>query len=208
MQFYEQLGYFSSIILFLITLLYGLRTLNHTKWERTFFTYLLFLTIQDIVSKFLWFYGHNNLHVLHVFNYLEWATLSVYYWQFNRNNRVLPLLAIASLLSLFVGSIFIYAFDEFQMLGFFGLKLFIVITSLREVVLHQIDGQQRCYWINLGLALSAAVNMIIFSFGKLLIKVDQETQVRLWLFNALVFLISLSLYLYQLHPKFKWKTKS
>ena len=209
MQLYELLGFFSSALLFLVTFFYGFYLSGKPSWLKFFFVYLFFLSLQDLISKYLWFHGQNNLIVLHVYNYFEWAGISLFYRRLNRSGGLfLSVGVLASLFLLITGSLFLYKLNEFQTLGFFGLKLFILTMSIREITLQQLEGKSRCIWINAGLILSSSVSLLIFSFGNLLIGVEKELQTKLWIFNSIVFIVSLALYSYELLPKSKWNLKT
>jgi hypothetical protein len=139
--------------------------------------------------------GESNLFVLHGFSYLECILMGLFYRSFYRGRARLVLSVAVGfvLLCLLGGSIYAYPFDGYNELGFFVLKLFMIVISTRELYLHSLEPQKHYYFINLGLLLSAVINLVLFSFGNLLTEVAANTQKSLWILNSIVFIISLLL---------------
>ncbi|MBL4708698.1 MAG: hypothetical protein JKY48_09705 [Flavobacteriales bacterium] len=147
------------------------------------------------------------MSVLQVFNYAEWMFLSIFYILFYEKGKRRKIWALSFFvfLTLFIGSVFLYEFSEYNVIGYFALKIFIISMSIREIYQYQFGEKNHYYFINIGLLLSAAVNLVIFTFGNKLSDFSVEVQKGLWLFNATVFIITLMLFMYELLLVTKWK---
>lgn len=204
---YKVVAYLGLVILFGITVLYGLKRKKLSKALKVFSIYLLCMLISDLISKYLFLVQQNNLSVLHIFNYAEWILLSTFYISFyeKRKRPRVWTLSFFVFIFLFLGSIFLYGIEEYNVIGYFALKIFIIAMSIREIYLYQFGEETHYYFINIGLLISAAVNLVIFTFGNKLSDFSPEVQSGLWVFNAIVFIITLSLFAYELILVTKWK---
>ena len=195
------------VILFLTTILYGVRFKKESRSLKIFFIYLLGLLINDVISKYLWINKVENLAVLHLFNYFEIILLTAFYLSFYKKKKRKLIIWVSSgiaMLMLLFSSVFLYGLNEYNVVGFFALKLFVIIMAVREIYWYQFSDEMHCYFINTGLLLSAVVNLAIFTFGNLLTTFEKEMQMWLWIFNAIVFIITLSLIAYELRLSKLW----
>lgn len=209
MVLYQIVGYLSVLVLFLVTVLYASKFRELTPWLRYFLIYLMVLLINDILSKYLWLNRINNLAVLHIYNYAEWLILSLYYLQFHsgKQRKWVRMFSVIALLVLLYGTVFLYDLDQFNVIGFFALKLFILLLSLYEIYRYLMEESGKAYYLHIGMALTACVTLCIFSFGNLLLQVSTETQTWLWIFNAVIFILSLGFYTWEWLTQFKWNQK-
>lgn len=204
---YKAIAYFGLVFLALSTLFYGWYLKRLSIPLKLFFIYLIGLLLSDIISKYLWSQQINNLFILHIFNYFEWGMLTLFYVKFypEKERKKIGTVALVVLLGLVIGSLFFHKLNEYNVMGFFVLKLFIISMSIREIYYYQFNGGNRSYFINIGLLLSAVVNLAIFSFGNLLSTFNPEIQMGLWVFNGTIFIVSLTLINYELFQLKPWK---
>lgn len=194
-------------LLIVDVLLYSYKYSKLSKSLKLFLAYLIALLISDLISKYLWFNNESNLAVLHIFNYIEWVLLMCFYIQFYKPTErtlIWTLFGISGLL-LLIGSFFLYDVEEYNVLGFFSLKLFIIIMSVREIYWYQFGDENHYYFINIGLLLTSVVSSAIFTFGNVLSTFSKETTTSLYVFNGLVFCISLVLIMYELLKIKRWE---
>ena len=99
---------------------------------------------------------------------------------------------------LLYGTIFLYELKSYNELGFFMLKLFVIAMTTRELYCCSLGSGKHYYFLNVGLLISAVINLVLFSFGNLLTAVSASTQKSLWTLNGLIFIVSLVLIFYEL----------
>ncbi len=194
-------------LLLLDVLLYASQYSKLSKSLKRFFVYLLSLFLSDLVSKYLWIQDENNLAILHLFNYVEWMLLMSFFLCFYKKGerKLIWVLFGVSGIMLLLGSVFLYSLNEYNVVGFFSLKLFIIVMSVREIYWYQFGNESHYYFINIGLLLTSVVSSAIFTFGNVLSTFSKETTTSLYVFNGLVFCISLLLIMYELHKIKRWE---
>lgn len=168
------------------------------------------MLLADLVSKWLWFNGQNNLLASQLFNLIELVLITIFYLNFSskrKSNLILPS-AITVGLIMVSSAFLIYDLYEFNVIGSFVFKFFVIVFSLRELFLHKLEGRNRCYWINLGLLISAVVNIGTLSFLNVLTQYSYEAQTGIWIFNASIFILTLVFYGIEIMNEKKWKLTS
>ncbi len=210
MDSFKVLGVVSTLLILGLTVLYGLNYKKNKRWVKLFFAYLLFLLIGDLISKWMWVQGQNNLLITQLFNMVELVVLTLFYLRFalgKRRKLILGLATTVAAINLFSG-FYIYDIHEFNVIGFFAFKFFIILFSLRELFYHKMEGGNRCFWINVGLLLNSSVNVAILSFLNILSQYSSESQIGIWIFNAMVYSVALLLYGIEILNENKWKLTS
>lgn len=200
----------SLIVLTGVTVLYGLSYKGSKSWIKLFFIYLVIMLFSDLIGKWMWLNGQNNLLVSQVFNYIELLLITVFYLNFaldKKTSFILPS-AIGVGLIMIGTTLFVYDFQEFNVIGFFSFKFFVILFSLRELYLHKMEDHSRCYWINMGLLITSAVNVATLSFVNILTGYSNEAQTSVWIFNALIYIVALSFYGVEILKENKWKLTS
>ncbi len=211
MIIYTIIAGITLLLLAIASMMFGVKFSRANKWAKLFSLYLFSLFSVEIIGKILWFNGENNLSLLHGFCYVEWLILTLFFLANQKEKSDLWFILSGSLFALFVmtfGSLFMYDFDTFNVVGFFGLKLYLMVLSLRELYLFYFERKQLSKLIHFGLILSAIVSMVVFSFGNLLSSIAANDQVYLWLFNASAFWMSLILYMSEIRFNASWKVQN
>ncbi|QNR24550.1 hypothetical protein [Croceimicrobium hydrocarbonivorans] len=133
--------------------------------------------------------------MLNIFVYFEWMACSLFYYFCCPKKYHRPLL-IASLLVLFIlglGSFYFHSFYEYNVIGLFALKLFILSLSIRELYRYHLYSDGNYLYINLAFLFTTTINLVLFSFGNILSTLEADTQKLLWIINGLIFIGSLLL---------------
>ncbi len=145
----------------------------------------------------------------HLFNYVELIILTNFFAQFYplMKRKFIYLLGLFTLMFLLIGSFFFYELYEYNVLGFFALKIFVIALSIREIYQYYFSNENHYFYINLGFIITSIVNLSIFTFGNILMdmRAEKEHFKILWIVNAAIFIISLFLYLYELYKIRQWK---
>lgn len=207
MKAFELIAYSSLLLLYAVTILYGIKLSALSKALRLIFIFLLALSISESIGKYLWIHNKTNLGVLHLFSYVEWFLMTWFYALFypKKNKWLIGLASFIVVGSLLTGSLFFYNLKEYNVIGFFSLKLFVVVMSIRELYQYHLVSKNHYYFVNLALLLSGVVSLTIFSFGNVLKMLSASIQEWLWIINGLVFIIGLFLMFVELQKNKKWK---
>lgn len=192
MNTFKIVAYAGLCLLYLATILFGINYKKLPYSLRVIFFFLLGLSISESISKYLWERSMENIFLLHLFGYAEWFLLSLFYSCFNKG-KLKPIFIGMSLLVIafmLLGSIFFYQLNEYNIIGFFGLKVFIILFSTRELYLYYFGKKKHYYFINLAFLITSVINLVLFSFGNILKSLSADNQKWLWILNGIIFILS------------------
>jgi hypothetical protein len=105
------------------------------------------------------------------------------------------------------GSIFINKTSEFNILGYFVLKLFVIILGLIEIYKNQLVSKEHFYYINIGIVFSSIVSICYFTFWNLRLTeaFSKEGKLILNTVNAAAFAFGLLFYFVEFYKSKLWK---
>lgn len=187
--------------------LYGIVLKKSSAKIRLFFFYLTCLFLADVISKYYALTSESNLLVLHLFNYVELIIITLYFAKNEKSNSKRLIFIFSGIVAFLMlsNSIFWHEFDEFQVVGYFSLRLFIVLICLRELYLRYFENKAINTFIVTGLCFSSAIYLAIFSFGNVLAQFSFEEQYIIWYFNAAIFALAQVFYGLEVIVTQKWK---
>lgn len=208
MEFSKVIAYIGTFILILTTLIYAFHFNKLNKRLKVFFVFIFLLTVSESIGTYLFYYKQNNIFMWHIFNYVELIVLSIFYAQFYplAKRKFIYLLALFTSMFLLIGSFFFYDLYEYNVLGFFALKIFVISMSIREIYQYYFGAVKHYFYINLGFIITSIINLSIFTFGNILMEMraEKENFKILWIVNTSVFIVSLFLYMYELYKFRRW----
>lgn len=200
------MGYLFSLfatILFLI----NYKKLNQSL--KIFSAFLGLLTAVNIIGGILGsIYKMPNVFLWHYFNYIELFFMSWFFLNFYEKKLKPTVLvaAIAVFLSMLYGSLFINKITEFNILGFFSLKLFLIVLSMIEVYKSQLVSTKHYYYLNIGTIVISVVNVCFFTFWNL--RLTELFTFRgtliLNITNSLAFIVGILFYIIEFYKSKLW----
>jgi hypothetical protein len=105
------------------------------------------------------------------------------------------------------GSIFINPITEFNILGYFVLKLMIIVLGLIEIYKNQLVSKEHYYYLNIGIVFSSIVSICYFTFWNLRLTdaFSKEGKMVLMIVNSSAFIIGLLFYFVEFYKSKLWK---
>lgn len=163
-----------------ITTAYALFLYKQLGHELKVFSYFLFLSgAIQITSLLFWFFGENNLPLLHIYVAGGFLCLAWFYKTVLNdfiNSKIIWGTTIAFLCFSILNSIFIQDIFTFNSHALTVESILIIILSLSTFILFlkdivretRVDSLQSLNWINSGLFIYYSSSLIIFYFGEII----------------------------------------
>ena len=201
----SKLGMISSILIASIFLF------NYKKLNRSLKIFSIFfglLALVNLVGSIIGSLKIHNVFLWHSFNYVELFFMTWFFLSFY-NGKAKTTVKVSALLILFImlyGSVFINTINEFNVLGFFVMKLFVIILSMIEVYKNQLVSNKHYYYLNIGTIITSIVSLCYFTFWNL--RLDNffpaEGKKVLMITNAVGFIVGVLFYLAEFYKSKLW----
>ncbi|NBG67336.1 hypothetical protein [Acidiluteibacter ferrifornacis] len=209
MDIYVFFVYAGHVIGFLIALLY-LFNFNKLLFElRIFTTFLFLLASINLLGHIFVFYKIHNVFLWHYFNYVEWFFMSWFFLRFydSKFKKYVQIFSTIVLICMLYGSIFINQSNEFNVIGYFALKLMVIILGIVEIYKNQLVSKAHYYYLNIGSVLISIVSVCYFTFWNLRLTdiFTKEAHVILNTVNAAAYAIGLLFYFVEFYKSKLWK---
>ncbi len=174
------IGSFINTFSFVPTLLMALYTLFvYRKLPPELKTFSLFVFLSgliELVSRIYWFYGMNNMPLLHLYVAGGFVCLALFYKQVLKNiinAKIISFTLIAFLLFTIINSLFIQPITTFNSNALTAEAMIIVVLSLSTYIFMMNDIVKKNFvtmvksvnWINSGLFIYYASSLLIFHYG-------------------------------------------
>jgi hypothetical protein len=209
MILYRLIVYLGYIISIIISLLFICKFNKLEKPLKVFSVFLILLSAVNIAGGILGYFKIPNVFLWHLFNYVEWYFMVYFYAQFytDKNLFRIKISAVIVLLSLLFGSLFINKLSEFNIFGFFMLKMFVIILGIIEIYKSQLVSTSHYYYLNIGTVFISIVSVCFFTFWNLRTSeiFDFSSALTLAIVNATGFIIGLMFYFIEFYKINVWK---
>ncbi|MES2655814.1 MAG: hypothetical protein V4620_09515 [Bacteroidota bacterium] len=187
---------FSHLPIF-ITMVYAIVHYKRLGDELKVFCYFLFLSgIIQFASLACWFYGANNLLLLHIYVAVGFPCLAWFYGKVLHNfihSKLIWIVTIVFLLFTLSNSLFIQKTNKFNTYALTVEAILIIILSLSTymLLLNDIVKERRKHtikslnWINSGLFIYYSSSLLIFYFSAIISDTFPKILVRYtWAFHS------------------------
>lgn len=157
--------------------IYGLYCYNSLgKLLRPFVYFLFVSAIIEFVSTIMWWYGINNMPLLHFYVAAGFVCIALFYREVFRevlNRKILLVLALLFVLFTIINAAFLQPLNRFSSYTLTAQSVFVIIFSLSTIQFLmnsivkevEIPGRKSILWINSGFFIYFASNLLIFYFG-------------------------------------------
>lgn len=197
------------VISFLIAFLYLKNFKKLSSELRIFATFLFLLATVNFLGFVLGQFRIHNVFLWHYFNYVEWFFMSWFYSRFYQSKfkKIVQFNSLIVLTFMVYGSVFINNSDEFNILGYFVLKLFVIILSLVEIYKNQLVSKEHFYYLNIGTLIISIVSVCYFTFWNLRLTdtFTKEGRIILMIANTAAFMTGLIFYFIEYYKSKLWK---
>ncbi len=200
------LGYFISLI---ASILYLAKFKKLEKPLKVFSVFLVLLTTVNITGGILSHFKIHNVFLWHLFNYVEWLFMARFFSLFYNGKYLhrFKIVAIMVLITLLYGSLFVNQLSDFNTIGYFVLKMFIIVLCIIEIYKSQLVSKKHHYYLNIGTVIISIVSVSFFTFWNLRNSglFDMNVRVVLYITNAVGFVFGLLFYLVEIFKLGVWK---
>lgn len=176
---------------------------------KTFSIYLFFLMLVNILATIHSMYKIHNLYLWHFFNYIEWVFMAGFFYQFyeKRTRKIVSGVFLFVLLLMLYGSIFINKINEINVLGFFAMKMMVIVFALIEIYKNQLVSKKHYYYLNIGTVIISTISLCLFTFWNLTMDgfFSREGHMILAYVNAIAFIVGTFFYIIEYYKSKLWK---
>lgn len=199
---------FNILTLVLLGVLSVLTSLKFKKNELPWKVIAVYVTgsfIAQGIATIYWYFGLNNLTILHVYSLFQFVALSTFFWSTSPKRTKKRLIAIISgIVSclLVVNSIWNESLRDFNSMGIFisnGILIVYSVAYFFEVLGAEVNAKKYLI-INAGILMFISESLVVFLFGNFLKKVALLDQAVLWYTHISTYIIFLLLILWN-HAK-------
>ena len=163
----------------LVVSLYAFRTRRSGPELAVFFWFTLLSGVVNSGLQICWFYQLNNLPLFHLYVPLAFALLCWFYqivWQGLAPKWLMPVLMGGFVLFSFINSLFFQGIFTFNSNALTVQSILLVMLSLstfslllnEEIIVHNRTTIVSLNWINSGLFIYHASNLVMFYFGEII----------------------------------------
>jgi hypothetical protein len=134
---------------------------------------------------------------------MTWFFIQFYEKQYK---KVVLISAIIVLLAMLYGSFFINKTIEFNILGFFAMKMMVIVLALIEIYRNQLVSKKHYYYLNIGTVIISIVSVCFFTFWNLRLTdlFSKEGKMLLNYVNASAFIIGTAFYIVEYYKSKLW----
>jgi len=173
------------------------------SFYRTIVHYIFFITVIQIGSSILSAFGIYNRPIAHLYTFGEFSILSIFFYQLYlksvfKNKRILRIAYFLGLVCLIADSIFVTSLFEFNTFAKAIVQFVIICYCFFYfyIVIHKTTKDSYVQGagadINLiitGLIIYYAGSILIFLFGKFIVKSSESIFFNIWNINALLSIV-------------------
>lgn len=201
----SKLGIIISILL-ASAFLFNYRKLN--KSLKIFSIFFGLLASVNFIGSILGTFKIHNVFLWHSFNYIEWFFMTWFFLNFYDKKKKLYIKASSVLILalMLYGSIYVNKLSEFNVIGFFAMKLFIIVLAMVEVYKNQLVSKTHYYYLNIGTIVTSVISLCYFTFWNLRLNdfFPTDGKIILMIINAIGFILGLLFYLTEFYKSKLW----
>ncbi len=201
---------FNIVTLVLLGTLSILMSLEFKKNElprKVIAIYLIGSFIAQGIATIYWYFGLNNLTILHIYSLFQFIAFSAFFWSATENKTkqrwITVISGIVSCL-LVINSIWNESLSDFNSMGIFisnGTIVAYSITYFFEILGANLDSKKYLI-VNAGVLMFISESLVVFLFGNFLKEVALIDQAVLWYTHISTYIIFLLLIFWN-HAKLK-----
>lgn len=186
-------SYSSTVILLLNTVLYSKFIVSKDLAYKYFAIYLLCTAINQLTGTILFELEIPNLYLANTYLIMQFLMLSLFYYEiFKEQKKRKYILVMMFILLTVLGVQYAWTpdlFFQYNTVGVIVTSTVLIFYSITYFFNYISDKELKLYLVNSGILIYLLGTILLFSIANIGLKLEQETEIALWILNAFIFLV-------------------
>lgn len=183
----------STLILILNAALYSKFIRSNDLAYKYFAIYLLCTAVNQLTGTILFELEIPNLYLANTYLIMQFLMLSLFYYEiFKEQKKRKYILVMMFILLTVLGVQYAWTpdlFFQYNTVGVIVTSTVLILYSIIYFFNYISDKELKLYLVNSGILIYLLGTILLFSIANIGLKLEQETEIALWILNAFIFLV-------------------